>query len=330
MIEAEHLTKQYGTHTAVSDLNFMIRDNGVYGFLGPNGAGKSTTMNMITGCLAPSGGHVRIFGHDIQEEPEEAKKQIGYLPEIPPLYMDMTPSEYLRFVAGVKKIPAGEIPGEVQKAMEAVSIVHMKDRLIQNLSKGYKQRVGIAQALLGSPGIIILDEPSVGLDPRQITEVRELVRSLGQDHIVLFSSHIMQEVQAISDRVMIIAKGKLITEGRPDELEQRLRKKPVVTLRARSEQDRAQKLLERIEEIEKIEFIHEEGGICTFRVTTEDHDTAAEKAFFAFAEEGLPILSMEHEAITLEGAFLQLTAAAEAPQEEAVQESGAPQEENDI
>ena len=193
MIEVKHLTKRYGNHTAVSDLSFTIEKGQIYGFLGPNGAGKSTTMNIMTGCLAATGGEVRIGGYDIFEESAQAKKLIGYLPEQPPLYMDMTPREYLRFVAAAKNLPAKDVAVQVDRVLEITQTREVADRLIKNLSKGYKQRVGIAQALLGDPEVIILDEPTVGLDPRQIIEIQEL----GKDHTVILSSHILSEVQAV-------------------------------------------------------------------------------------------------------------------------------------
>ena len=225
MIEVKHLTKKYGTHLAVDDLSFTIEKGRIYGFLGPNGAGKSTTMNIMTGYIGASSGEVIINGHNILEEPEKAKKCIGYLPEIPPLYLDMTVSEYLYFAAELKKIPKADRNAQVIKVMELIKLVDMKDRLIKNLSKGYRQRTGLAAAILDFPDIIILDEPTVGLDPKQIIEIRELIRTLAKDHTVILSSHILAEVQEICDDILIISKGKLIAEGSPDELEELTRKR---------------------------------------------------------------------------------------------------------
>lgn len=209
MIKVEHLTKRYGELLAVDDISFTIDDKHIYGFLGPNGAGKSTTMNIMAGCLSPSGGSVTIDGFDILQQPQQAKRRIGYLPEQPPLYMSETPREYLSFVGEAKGLRGEELCAQVKDAIEKTGLENVQGRLISTLSKGYKQRVGIAQAILGNPGTIILDEPTVGLDPIQIIEIRELIRSLGKSHSVIFSSHILSEVQAICESVLIISHGKL-------------------------------------------------------------------------------------------------------------------------
>ena len=218
MIEVKHLTKRYGSHTAVSDLSFTVEKGQIYGFLGPNGAGKSTTMNIMTGCLAATSGEVVIGGYDIFQDAAQAKKLIGYLPEQPPLYLDRTPREYLRFVARAKGIPEKRIPGELDRVMTVTGTLDVADRLMKNLSKGYRQRVGIAQALLGSPKLIILDEPTVGLDPAQVIEIRKLIRELGQAHTVILSSHILSEVQAVCQQVLILSKGRLAASGSLQEL----------------------------------------------------------------------------------------------------------------
>lgn len=222
MITVEHLTKRYGSVTAVDDISFTIEDGHIYGFLGPNGAGKSTTMNIMTGCLAATSGEVKIDGFDIFEQARQAKQCIGYLPEIPPLYTDETPEEYLRFVAEAKGIAKRDIPAEITRVMRETRLTEMGGRLIRNLSKGYRQRVGIAQALLGNPRYIILDEPTVGLDPLQIIEIRNLIRELGEKHTVILSSHILSEVQAICESVLIIAHGKLVAFDTPQNLEMML------------------------------------------------------------------------------------------------------------
>ena len=219
MIEVSHLTKRYGGHTAVSNLSFTIEKGQIYGFLGPNGAGKSTTMNIMTGCLAASEGEVRIDGHDIFEEPQQAKRLIGYLPEQPPLYLDRTPREYLTFVGRAKGIKDKALPEQIGRVMEVTQITDVADRLIKHLSKGYRQRVGIAQALLGDPEVVILDEPTVGLDPKQIIEIRSLIQSLGQKHTVILSSHILSEVQAVCQTILIISKGHLVACDTPENLE---------------------------------------------------------------------------------------------------------------
>ena len=222
MIKVEHLTKYYGDFLAVDDLSFQIAEGHVYGFLGPNGAGKTTTMNIMTGCLSPTSGSVTVGGFDILAEPEQAKRLIGYLPEQPPLYLNETPLEYLRFVGEAKGLRGEELDRQVSEVIGQVKIREVAHRRISALSKGYRQRVGIAQALLGSPKVIILDEPTVGLDPLQIIEIRDLIRQLGQAHTVILSSHILSEVQAICEKILIIAHGKLLAFGEPDQLERSL------------------------------------------------------------------------------------------------------------
>ena len=218
MLQVEHLTRRYGKVTAVDDLSFEISDDGVYGFLGPNGAGKSTTMNIMTGCLSATSGTVRISGYDIYEQPKEAKRRIGYLPEQPPLYLGETPAEYLRFVGEAKGLRGDALRREIEDAIEETGIGEMRSRRIDALSKGYRQRVGIAQALLGEPEIVILDEPTVGLDPLQILEIRSLISALGRSRTVLISSHILSEVQTMCSKILIIAHGKLVAFDTPEKL----------------------------------------------------------------------------------------------------------------
>ena len=244
MITVEHLTKRYGDFTAVDDISFTIGEGHIYGFLGPNGAGKSTTMNIMTGCLAATSGEVKIDGYDIFEQARQAKQCIGYLPEIPPLYTDETPREYLRFVAEAKGIAGKEIPGEIDRVIGEAGLTQMQERLIRNLSKGYRQRVGIAQALLGNPRYIILDEPTVGLDPLQIIEIRDLIRQLGQKHTVILSSHILSEVQAICESVLIIAHGKLVAFDTPQNLERRLAENNRLTITAECGEEQLRSILD--------------------------------------------------------------------------------------
>lgn len=255
MIEVKHLTKKYGTHLAVDDLSFTIEKGRIYGFLGPNGAGKSTTMNIMTGYIGASSGEVIINGHNILEEPEKAKKCIGYLPEIPPLYLDMTVSEYLYFAAELKKIPKADRNAQVIKVMELIKLVDMKDRLIKNLSKGYRQRTGLAAAILDFPDIIILDEPTVGLDPKQIIEIRELIRTLAKDHTVILSSHILAEVQEICDDILIISKGKLIAEGSPDELEELTHGKETIELTILANETSVKQVLSDFSDINDVNWL---------------------------------------------------------------------------
>ena len=238
MIEISHLTKKYGTHVAVDDLNLTIEPGRIYGFLGPNGAGKSTTMNMITGYLGATEGTIKINGFDILAQPEDAKKCIGYLPELPPLYMDMTVEEYLLFAAELKKIPKEKRKLYVEDAMATTKITDMRGRLIKNLSKGYRQRVGLAQAVLGYPEVIILDEPTVGLDPKQIIEIRDLIQSLGKKHTVILSSHILSEVRAVCDYIFIISHGKLVASEETEELVERISGGQVIELKLKAEEEK--------------------------------------------------------------------------------------------
>ena len=222
MIEVKNLIKQYGTHLALNDLSFSVEDNEIFGFLGPNGAGKSTTMNIITGYLAPTSGTVSIDGHDIIEDPIGAKRLIGYLPELPPLYLDMTPREYLKFVAEAKGVKKQDLKAEVDRVMERTAITDVQNQLIKTLSKGYRQRVGMAEAIIGSPKVIIMDEPTVGLDPVQIIEFREMIRELGKDHTVIISSHILAEISEICHKIMIIVKGRLVAIDTPENLAKKI------------------------------------------------------------------------------------------------------------
>ena len=253
VIEVSGLTKRYGKNTAVDHLSFRVKKGQIYGFLGPNGAGKTTTMNMLTGYLAPTEGQIRIDGHDISEEPVEARRCIGYLPEIPPLYLDMTPLEYLRFAAELKGVAKEKRESEVERVMEKTQIQDMQDRLIRHLSKGYRQRVGLAQAILGDPEVLILDEPMVGLDPKQIIEIRELIRSLGKKHTVILSSHILSEITSICDHVMIISHGKLAASDTPENLSHYMKNSDVCELKLRGSReacDQARELLKRVKGLE--------------------------------------------------------------------------------
>ena len=253
VIEVSGLTKRYGKNTAVDHLSFRVKKGQIYGFLGPNGAGKTTTMNMLTGYLAPTEGQIRIDGHDISEEPVEARRCIGYLPEIPPLYLDMTPLEYLRFAAELKGVAKEKRESEVERVMEKTQIQDMQERLIRHLSKGYRQRVGLAQALLGDPEVLILDEPMVGLDPKQIIEIRELIRSLGKKHTVILSSHILSEITSICDHVMIISHGKLAASDTPENLSHYMKNSDVCELKIRGSReacDQARELLKRVKGLE--------------------------------------------------------------------------------
>lgn len=308
MIEVKNLTKRYGNHMAVDHLSFQIQEGQIYGFLGPNGAGKSTTMNMITGYIASTEGTVMINGHDILEEPEEAKKSIGYLPEQPPLYFDMTVLEYLKFAAQLKKIEKSRQKDLIYEAMDMVQITDMKDRLIKNLSKGYKQRVGLAQALLGNPETIILDEPTVGLDPKQIIEIRDLIKSLGERHTVILSSHILSEVSAICDYVMIISHGKLVASDTPENLAKLMEGENSLELTVRGEKSRIQAALKEFSQVEELDFTQsEEKGAEDVRLKTRGNEDVREEIFYALANARLPILRMQAVHVSLEDIFLELT-----------------------
>ncbi|HIQ73128.1 MAG TPA: ATP-binding cassette domain-containing protein [Candidatus Cottocaccamicrobium excrementipullorum] len=308
MIEVKNLVKRYGGHLAVDHLNFTIEDGQIYGFLGPNGAGKSTTMNIMAGYLGATEGQVCINGHDILEEPEEAKRCIGYLPELPPLYVDMTVEEYLWFAAELKNLPGKERGNLVEQAMEKTQLTQVKGRLIRNLSKGYKQRVGLAQAMLGMPSVIILDEPTVGLDPKQIIEIRDLIRELGKEHTVILSSHILSEVSAVCDHIMIISGGKLVASDTPENLERRMtggrRLELLVKGEPESVKATAAALLD--EAAISISEKEEDGEVRTF-LTAEMEQDVREELFYAFAREKLPILSMTVTKASLEEVFLELT-----------------------
>ena len=308
MIEVSNLVKKYGDHTAVDHLSFQIEKGKIYGFLGPNGAGKSTTMNMITGYIASTEGKVMIDGHDILEEPEAAKKCIGYLPEMPPLYFDMTVLEYMKFAAGLKKIPRNQKEKQIKEVMDMVKITDMKDRLIKNLSKGYRQRVGLAQAILGYPEVIILDEPTVGLDPKQIIEIRDLIKSLKQKHTVILSSHILSEVRAVCDYVLIISHGKLVASDTPDNLERLAAGSNSLLMKVKGEKDTIRKDLETIEGVTGVEMSYDsDEELWKTKVSIQENVDIREKVFYAMAKANCPIYEMQVKRVSLEDVFLELT-----------------------
>ena len=310
MITVEHLTKRYGSFTAVDDLSFTIEEGHVYGFLGPNGAGKSTTMNMMTGCLSATEGHVKIDGFDIFEEPMEARRRIGYLPEQPPLYLGETPEEYLRFVGEAKGLRGGELEAQIDEVIEVTRLEPMRHRVIRALSKGYRQRVGIAQALLGNPEVVILDEPTVGLDPIQILEIRELIRSLGERHTVILSSHILSEVQAMCDRILIIAHGRLIAFDTPENLEKLLTTPGELILVADLPEERFRAILAELPGVTDVACTADGSRLTgTVRAEGEDLYALSRAVFLAFAAAGEPLLEMRVKKADLEEIFLELTEA---------------------
>lgn len=315
MIEVKNLVKKYGNHTAVDHLNFTIEEGHVYGFLGPNGAGKSTTMNIMTGYLGATEGEVLINGHDILKEPEEAKKQIGYLPELPPLYMEMTVREYLEFVAELKGIAKNKREESINEVEKMVKIWEVENRLIRNLSKGYRQRVGLAQAVLGFPEIIILDEPSVGLDPKQIIEIRELIRQLAKKHTVILSSHILAEVREVCDYILIISKGKLVASDTPENLERNLGDSDLIEIETKASPDEVRRILETVDGIRSISTKHLENGITWAQVQEKKNTDIREKVFQAFAQNHQPLLKLNPLQVSLEDVFMKLTQSDRAAEE---------------
>lgn len=305
MIEINNLVKKYGEHVAVDHLSLTVEPGKIYGFLGPNGAGKSTTMNIITGYLGATSGTVTINGHNIFKEPEEAKKCVGYLPEIPPLYADMTVLEYLNFVAELKKLQKSLRKRYVEEAMETTGILDVKNRMIRNLSKGYRQRVGFAQAILGYPEIIILDEPTVGLDPKQIIEIRDLIKKLGEKHTVILSSHILTEISAVCDHVFIISKGKLVASDSTENLLDQMSGAQEIELTVRSEADRAKALLEEIEYVDHADLKDAKEGSILIRA--KSGNDIREEVFRLMAENHIPVLEMRTVTKSLEDVFLQIT-----------------------
>jgi len=315
LIEVKNLVKKYGNHTAVDHLNFTIEEGHVYGFLGPNGAGKSTTMNIMTGYLGATEGEVLINGHDILKEPEEAKKQIGYLPELPPLYMEMTVREYLEFVAELKGIAKNKREEAINEVEKMVKIWEVENRLIRNLSKGYRQRVGLAQAVLGFPEIIILDEPSVGLDPNQIIEIRELIRQLAKKHTVILSSHILAEVREVCDYILIISKGKLVASDTPENLERNLGDSDLIEIETKASPDEVRRILETVDGIRSISTKHLENGITWAQIQEKKNTDIREKVFQAFAQNHQPLLKLNPLQVSLEDVFMELTQSDRAAEE---------------
>lgn len=313
MIEVQHLTKRYGDHLAVSDLSFRVEFGKVYGLLGPNGAGKTTTMNIITGCLAATGGTVTVNGFDIFEKPREAKSCIGYLPEQPPLYHDMIVKDYLAFIAGAKGVAKGEREQQIVDAAGVTGIRDVLGRLIRNLSKGYQQRVGIAQALIGGPQVVILDEPTVGLDPKQIIEIRDLISRLGDHHTVILSSHILSEVRAVCDEILILAKGRLIVADTPENLESRFTPRAQIIATVKCDRPAAKAILDGLSGLSDVSY--EDAGAGKLKVYLEfnlesnvggDGDLE-EQVAERFAENRVPVLKLEKSRANLEEVFLELT-----------------------
>ncbi|MCR4674474.1 MAG: ABC transporter ATP-binding protein [Lachnospiraceae bacterium] len=307
MIEVKNLTKNYGNHAALDGLSFTVEPGKIYGLLGPNGAGKSTTMNIMTGYIAPSKGTVTIDGFDILKDAKKAKSKIGYLPEMPPLYQDMTVSEYLYFVADLKGVKKAEKKAEVTSAMERTQTLDVERRLIRNLSKGYKQRVGIAQAIIGSPEMIILDEPTVGLDPLQITEIRQLIRELGEKHTVIISSHILSEISEVCDHVFIISKGKLVLSEVVSNLSLHIKASQQIEIEAKGDRESCENILKNLSLVDHVSVEDLEEGKVLIQVSAKGNEDIREEVSLALSQNGVAIFGMKELGQSLEDLFLEMT-----------------------
>ncbi|MCR5251076.1 MAG: ABC transporter ATP-binding protein [Lachnospiraceae bacterium] len=307
MLRVEQLRKSYGSRQIIEDLSFTAEKGKVYAFLGPNGVGKSTTMNMITGYLAPDGGDILIDDISLCKEPQRAKKKIGYLPEVPPLYPDMTVTEYLGFVAELRGLFGKERKKEVERVSELTSLNYVKQHLIRQISKGYRQRVGLAQALIADPGLIILDEPSSGLDPKQIVEMRELIRGLKEDHTVIFSTHILGEAASVCDHVLILSGGKLVADDTPEHLVLDYNEQQRLTLVLKGSATAAEQAMDKLEGIESHRVVSEDADSCTIEVNAKRGEDIREKISKACIGAGYTILEMMNRKVTLEEVYLELT-----------------------
>lgn len=319
MITISHLTKKYGDKYALNDISFDVKKGEILGFLGPNGAGKSTTMNIITGYISYTDGEVKVDGYDIMDNPLEVKKRIGYLPEIPPLYLDMVVWDYLEFVFALKKVKNSDMKGHIQGVIDTVKIDDVKKRKIGNLSKGYRQRVGLAGALIGDPEILILDEPTVGLDPKQIIEIRNVIKQLGQEKTIIFSSHILSEISAVCDRVIIIDKGKFVAEDTPQNLSSKIGGSQRMMIRVSGDREQAEKLLASFEKNSNIVCVSSSGDSFDFEFDTKMNAEDKKQLFFAFAKNSMPILLQKETEVSLEEIFLKLISAKEANNESNIQ-----------
>ena len=323
MVEVSHLSKNYGSHPAIRDLTFSVADGQVYGLLGPNGAGKSTIMNILTSYLAPTGGEVKVAGFSLPEQAQQAKACVGYLPEQPPLYPEMTVQEYLDFAAELKGVKKAQRREQVQQAARRTGLDQVMPRLIRSLSKGYRQRVGIAQALLGSPQLIILDEPTVGLDPAQVIGIRKLIRELGKTHTVILSSHILSEVQTVCDRVLIIAHGRLVAQGTPEELATQLTAKGTITATAQGSREAVVAAAGKVPGLTDLRVTDEKGGEVSFTAVSTAGTDLRGALSLALAQAGCPVLNLSAETMSLEDVFLQLT---ETPESSKPESAAAPAE----
>ena len=307
MIQVENITKKYGSFTAVNDISFEIEEGEIVGFLGPNGAGKSTTMNMITGFIEPTSGKIIVDGYNISKKPKKAKRQIGYMPEGVPLYTDLTVKEFVTYMAELKGVPKKERKEKVEKALEDTGLIDVKNKLTRNLSRGYKQRVSMAGALVSNPKVIILDEPTVGLDPKQVTEIRALIKNLGKEHTVILSSHILSEVSQICNRVIIINKGKIIAIDTPENLEKKVVRDNTVYVTVEDPENKMDSVKDKLENVQEIKLIEEnEDKTKKYKITADDGVDLRKNIFDTFAKEEITIFEMKKSDVTLEDAFIQL------------------------
>ena len=307
MIEVKNVTKKYGSITAVNDISFDVKDGEVVGFLGPNGAGKSTTMNMLTGYIEPTQGQIIINGNDILKKPRKAKREVGYMPENVPLYYELTAMEFVTYMAELKMVKKSERKEQVEQVLKETGLEDVKNKLIRNLSRGYKQRVSMAGALVGNPDVIILDEPTVGLDPKQITEIRSLIKELGKKHTVILSSHILSEVSQICERVIIINKGKIVAIDTPENLEKSTKERNGISVVVEDKNEKMKTLKEKIPEIEDIEFVKDnEDGTKQYVITTSSDIDLRKKIFEVLPKEGIVIFELKKTENTLEDAFIKL------------------------
>ncbi|MCR4642576.1 MAG: ABC transporter ATP-binding protein [Lachnospiraceae bacterium] len=307
MLKVSHLSKSYGERKVVDDLSFEAVKGKIYGFLGPNGAGKSTTMSMITGFLAPDDGTILINDISMVREPGKARKQVGYLPEVPPLYPDLTVEENLSYAAELKGLKGKEKKAELDRVCERMGLKYVRQHLVRQISKGYKQRTGLAEALLADPEIIILDEPSSGLDPRQIAEMRELVRELREEHTVLFSTHILSEVDSLCDHVMVLSEGKLLANDTPEKLLAEVNAKQRLTMVLKGASTAAERIVKSKEEIESFTVVGEDSSSCTIRITAKAGEDLREELSKSFSAAGMTVLELSVQRTTLEEVYLDLT-----------------------
>jgi len=307
VIQVENITKKYGSFVAVNKINFEIEEGEIVGFLGPNGAGKSTTMNMITGFIEPSEGKIIIDGYDISKKPKKAKQQIGYMPEGVPIYSDLTVKEFVTYMAELKGVDKKQKKEKVEEVLKEIGLIEVQNKLTKNLSRGYKQRVSMAGALIGDPKVIILDEPTVGLDPKQVTEIRALIKKLGKNHTVILSSHILSEVSQICNRVIIINKGEIIAIDTPDNLEKKVIKDNSIYVTVEDSENKMNQIKEKLDNVQEIKLIAENEDKTKKYIITAKKDIDLRKNIFeVFAKEGITIFEMKKADTTLEDAFLQL------------------------